>query len=232
MWCQIAARARTKPPRTTSVEDQPRDSVWTVKHRRPHARVLMLMRDRYVRVSDPFRASGAGSGNSLQQIYNDCFCNLKLWNDWTFPLISALAATPSTGSSSSSSSSSTRNALTALALGLGGAYFLNSLGNRQSQVYGPMDQYLLSGTVNPSSAAFSAAQQAASLDGMLGTGSAMPAAIPIPSNPVALGAPMIGNSFKGWTKETKSDSTKNKTFLYMFLQIYKYVAYASGLIVF
>ncbi|XP_078329412.1 uncharacterized protein LOC111115777 isoform X2 [Crassostrea virginica] len=113
------------------------------------------------------------------------------------PLCQTLAATPSTGSSSSSSSSSTRNALTALALGLGGAYFLNSLGNRQSQVYGPMDQYLLSGTVNPSSAAFSAAQQAASLDGMLGTGSAMPAAIPIPSNPVALGAPMIGNSFKG-----------------------------------
>lgn len=111
-------------------------------------------------------------------------------------MISALA-TPTT--SSSGSSSAGRNALTALALGMGGAYLLNSLTNQQGFQNNRMDQYLLSGAVNPYLAAQNAAATASSLDGLVGTGTG--AAFPFPvdtaaSYPVVLTGPPKGK-FKG-----------------------------------
>lgn len=112
------------------------------------------------------------------------------------PLCQTLAA-PTT--SSTGSSNAGKNALTALALGLGGAYLLNSLTNQQGFRNNNMDQYLLSGTVNPYLAAQNAAATASSLDGFVGTDTG--AAFPFPVNtggsyPLVLTGPPQGK-FKG-----------------------------------
>lgn len=109
------------------------------------------------------------------------------------PFCQTLATTSSTGSSSA-----TKNALTALALGLGGAYLLNSLTNQQDFRNNRLDQYLLQGAVNPYIAAQNAASTASSMDGLVGAGPG--AAIPFPVNtgsyPMVLTAPSKGK-FKG-----------------------------------
>lgn len=86
-----------------------------------------------------------------------------------------------TGAASTTSSSTNTNLLTALALGLGGAYILNNLQKGQNfDNVNLNNPYLFPGVIDPTQASLTAATAASAIDSMIGSTGSVGGVPPLP----------------------------------------------------